>query len=140
MCLRIIAEDGPEIDSLIAQFAPGSAVVPRQPDISDQFLWADVAITGGGLIKYESAYMAVPVAAIAQNEGQDRETRVFSRAGLAHDLGLADAVTDADLTASLDRFLGDASLRRAMASRMRDAFVADPSANAAQTLLEAIER
>lgn len=140
LCLRIIAEDGPEIDSLIAQFAPGSAVVPRQPDISDQFLWADVAITGGGLIKYESAYMAVPVAAIAQNEGQDRETRVFSRAGLAHDLGLADAVTDADLTASLDRFLGDASLRRAMASRMRDAFVADPSANAAQTLLEAIER
>ncbi|MEO0589173.1 MAG: hypothetical protein AAFZ11_01290 [Pseudomonadota bacterium] len=140
LCLRVIAEDTDPMKALVSQFADGSAALPRQPDISDHLAWADAAVTGGGLIKYESAYMGVPVAAIAQNEGQDGETQVFARAGLVYDLGLADAVSDTDLAASLDQFLGKAALRQTMAARMREAFVPDPSANAAQTLLEAIGR
>ena len=140
LCLRVIAEDTDAMKALISRFADDSAALPRQPDISDHLAWADAAVTGGGLIKYESAYMGVPVAAIAQNQGQDGETQVFARAGLVHDLGLADAVSDAYLTARLDRFLSDAALRQTMAARMREAFVPDPSANAAQTLLEAIGR
>ena len=138
--LRVIGEDSAEMQALAAQFAPGSDALPRQSDISDHLLWADAAITGGGLIKYECAYMSVPAGAIAQNEGQDAETRVFSGAGLVFDLGLADRVSDPDLAARLDRFLDDAALRGCMAARMRESFVPNPSANAAHAVLEAIER
>jgi len=140
LCLRVIVEDTDAMKALISHFAPDSAALPRQPDISDHLAWADAAVTGGGLIKYESAYMGVPVAAIAQNEGQDGETQVFASAGLVHDLGLADTVSDTELAARLDQFLTDAALRLTMAARMREAFIPDPSANAAQTLLEAIGR
>lgn len=136
--VRAIAQNPEELEPLLESFAPGSEILPRQRDLSDQLLWADAAITGGGLIKYESAYMGVPVAAIAQNEGQDGETQVFAKAGLVFDLGLADSVSDAQLAQALGIFLSDAALRKAMAERMREAFIADPGAHAAHAILEAV--
>jgi spore coat polysaccharide biosynthesis predicted glycosyltransferase SpsG len=136
--VRAIAQSTAELEPLLFGFSADSAILPRQKDLSDQLLWADAAITGGGLIKYESAYMAVPVAAIAQNEGQDGETQVFAKAGLVFDLGLADTVEDAQLAQALGTFLSDAPLRMTMAERMRDAFIADPSAHAAHAILEAV--
>ena len=136
--VRAIAQNPEELEPLFASFATGSEILPRQRDLSDQLLWADAAITGGGLIKYESAYMGVPVAAIAQNEGQDGETQVFAKAGLVFNLGLADSVSDAQLAQALGTFLSEAALRKAMAERMREAFIADPSAHAAHAILEAV--
>ena len=138
--VRAIAQSTAELEPLLSGFSADSAILPRQKDLSDQLLWADTAITGGGLIKYESAYMAVPVAAIAQNAGQDGETQVFAKAGLVFDLGLADTVEDAQLARALGTFLSNASLRTTMAERMRDAFIADPSAHAAHAILEAVSR
>lgn len=140
ICVHAIAENTQELDALMAGFAAGSRILERQPDLSDQLVWADAAITGGGLLKYESAYMGVPVAAIAQNEGQDGETQVFARAGLVFDLGLADSLSDDELARRLDRFLSNASLRKAMMGRMRDTFVPDPAARAANAILEALRR
>lgn len=140
VCVRTIAESHDELAAMMAHFAPESSILPRQPDLSDQLLWADAAITGGGLIKYESAYMGVPAAAIAQNEGQDGETQVLSRAGLVHDLGLADSRSDDDLQAALDNFMADAKLRGQLATCMQQAFVPDPSAHAADAILEALRR
>lgn len=136
--LRTISADPDRLEPLLSEFAEGSEALPRQPDLSEHLLWADAALTGGGLIKYEAAYMGVPAAAIAQNEGQDGETQVFAKAGLVFDLGLADSVSDADLAVSLNRFLSDALLRVTMADRMREAFIPDPSAHAATAILEAI--
>lgn len=136
--LRTISADPDQLTPLLPAFVEGSEALPRQPDLSKHLLWADAALTGGGLIKYEAAYMGVPAAAIAQNEGQDGETQVFAKAGLVFDLGLADSVSDAALAVSLDRFLSDAPLRETMADRMRDAFIPDPSAHAANAILEAI--
>ena len=138
--VRAIAQNTGELEPLLSGFAADSAILPRQKDLSDQLLWADAAITGGGLIKYESAYMAVPVAAIAQNAGQDGETQVFAKAGLVFDLGLADTVEDAQLARALGTFLSNASLRTTMAERMRDAFISDPGAHAAHAILEAVSR
>ncbi len=138
LCVHAIAQPNADLEALLARFATGSQIVPRQPDLSEQLIWADAAITGGGLIKYESAYMGVPAAAIAQNEGQDGETKVFASAGLVFDLGLADTVSDDDLAARLNTFLSDTDLRAGMAKQMRASFVADPSANAANAILEAM--
>ncbi len=84
-------------------------------------------------------YMGVPAAAIAQNDGQDGETKVLSRAGLVFDLGLADRVTDAELSGSLATFIADAEMRSAMTSRMIETFVPDPAAHAANAILEAVK-
>ena len=138
LTLRAIAADPVALEPLLNRFSSDSAILPRQPDLSEQLCWADAAITGGGLIKYESAFMGVPAAAIAQNEGQDGETQVLSGAGLVFDLGLADTVSDDDLSASLLTFLTDGDLRGALIERMREPFVADPSNNAAKAILEAL--
>ncbi len=140
ICLRVIAANEADLPEMLAGFAPGSLVLPRQPDLSEQLLWADAAITGGGLIKYESAFMGVPAAAISQNDGQARETRALTRAGLVFDLGLADDRGDEELGTALDRFFADAALREGLAERMRETFPPDPSAHAARAIVEAIGR
>jgi spore coat polysaccharide biosynthesis predicted glycosyltransferase SpsG len=138
--LRVIASNEADLADTLAGFAPGSMVLPRQPDLSEQLLWADACITGGGLIKYESAFMGVPAAAISQNEGQAGETRALTRAGLVFDLGLADDRTDKELAGSLHRFLADQALRDGLAARVRDTFPPDPSAHAARAIVEAVGR
>ncbi|MBV7264814.1 PseG/SpsG family protein [Erythrobacter ani] len=140
LCLRAIAEEGGDLAAMLNEFAPGSGVIKRQPDLSQSLLWADAALTGGGLIKYECAYMGVPAAAIAQNEGQDGESQSFARAGLVHDLGLADTVDDEKLAASLHSFLSDAELRTRLSARARAVFPPDTTAKAAKAILEAVQR
>lgn len=138
ICLRVIATNEADLAELLTGFAPGSLVLPRQPDLSEQLLWADATITGGGLIKYESAFMGVPAAAISQNEGQAGETRALTRAGLVFDLGLADDRSDEELASALDKFFADGALRDGLATRMRETFPPDSSAHAARAIVEAI--
>ena len=140
ICLHVIAGDAADFPDRLAAFAPGSLVLPRQPDLSKQLLWADACISGGGLIKYESAFMGVPAAAISQNDGQAKETRSLSQGGLVFDLGLADDRSDMELANELDRFLADDDLRSGLATSNRHIFPSDPSAHAALAILEAIGR
>lgn len=138
LCLCAISENQPELSTLLNDFSPVSRVLPRQPDLSKPLLWADAAITGGGMIKYESAYMGVPAAAIAQNDGQDGESKALSRRGLVFDLGLADSLADEQLESALHEFLSDAEERGDLAERMRETFVPDPAMHAARAILEAL--
>ena len=140
VCLRVIAANEADLAETVDGFAPGSGVLPRQPDLSEQLVWADACITGGGLTKYESAFMGVPAAAISQNKGQAGETRALTRAGLVFDLGLADDCSDKELASALGMFLTNDSLRAGLAARIRDIFPPDPSANAARAIVEAIGR
>jgi UDP-2,4-diacetamido-2,4,6-trideoxy-beta-L-altropyranose hydrolase len=140
ICLCVIAANEEDVAYTLSGFAPGSRVLSRQPDLSEQLLWADACITGGGLIKYESAFMGVPAAALSQNEGQAGETRVLGHAGLVFDLGLADDRTDKELGTALDRFFADDTLRDVLAARIREVFPPDPSANSARSIVEAIGR
>ena len=138
VCVRTISANPEELAPHLSAFADGSEALPRQPDLSQALLWADAAVTGGGLIKYEAAYMSLPAASIAQNEGQDGESKVFAAAGLVFDLGPADKVSDEQLGKALDRFIKNDDLRKRMTMRMKDAFIPDPSANAARAILKAV--
>lgn len=138
ICVRLIAANNDDAGDSLAAFAPGSAIVPRQPDLSEQLCWADACITGGGLIKYESAFMGVPAATVAQNAGQDSETQALTRDGLVFDLGLADDRSDEELASAMTTFLNDDDLRAGLAERVLGVFPADPSAHAARSILAAI--
>jgi spore coat polysaccharide biosynthesis predicted glycosyltransferase SpsG len=140
LCLRVVAGDEHDLSDQLAAFAPGSRVLARQRDLSEQLLWADACITGGGLTKYEGGFMGVPAAAVSQNEGQAGETRVLASAGVVFDLGLADDRSDQQLGASLKRFLAEHAMRDGLAARFRDAFPADPTAHAASAILAAVGR
>jgi spore coat polysaccharide biosynthesis predicted glycosyltransferase SpsG len=139
-CVHLIAANDADMALSVTDFAPGSKVLPRQPDLSKPLLWADACLTGGGLIKYESAFMGVPAAAISQNEGQAGETRALTRAGLVTDLGLADDRSDAELAIGLNKFLRHEGLRNGLAGRIREIFPPDPAANAAGAILNAMRR
>ena len=136
--LRVIATNEADLESSLADFALGSAVLPRQPDLSEQLLWADACITGGGLIKYEAAFMGVPAAAVSQNKGQAGESVALSRAGLVFDLGLADDRTDEELGSALNVFFSDETLRCGLVSRVKSSFPTDPSAHAAGAILQVL--
>lgn len=139
-CLRALAPDTPEVTRLINDFASGSQIIARQENLSAEFCWADLVVSGGGLIKYESAYMGVPVAAISQNAGQAGESKAFAGVGLVFDLGFVDDVEDKDLMGGVAIAVNDMCARKLMAERMRSAFPPDPSAHAAKKILEALSR
>jgi spore coat polysaccharide biosynthesis predicted glycosyltransferase SpsG len=138
LCLHVVASAEAELSDVLTGFAPGSQVLPRQPDLSEQLLWADCSITGGGLIKYESGFMGVPAAAISQNEGQAGETRALAQAGLVFDLGLADARSDVELARTLDEFITDSARRAALAERMVGIFPPNPSSRAVKAIIDRI--
>jgi spore coat polysaccharide biosynthesis predicted glycosyltransferase SpsG len=140
LCLRVVARNDHDLSDQLAAFTPDSRVLARQPDLSEQLLWADACITGGGLTKYESGFMGVPAAAVSQNGGQAGETRILARAGLVFDLGLADDRSDQQLGSALNLFLAEHAMRNEMSARFRDAFPADPAAHAASAILAAVGR
>jgi len=140
LCLRVIGVSETDSSDMLTNFAVGSSVLPRQPDLAEQLLWADAAIAGGGLTKYESAYMGVPVAVISQNEGQATETRSLARAGLVLDVGLADECSDAAIGSALDEFFANGELRDSLARRMRGTFGPDTTLHAARAILAEVGR
>jgi len=70
-------------------------------DIIEQYQWADLCVTGGGISKYEAAFLGVAVGVCSVNEGQHADTERFCEQGLGVNLGLGKI----DRDASLDSFL-----------------------------------
>jgi spore coat polysaccharide biosynthesis predicted glycosyltransferase SpsG len=113
----------------------GGELLRGLADLSAPFAWADAAISGGGLTKYEAAYLGVPTAVLSQTREQAEETRRFAAAGLAFDLGIAGARAPAELAPELARFLSDEPLRRSLRETGLGSFGDDPTRAAAHALL-----
>lgn len=129
-----------ELSSLIENFEGGGCVVTQPLGLAQEFAWADLCICGGGLTKYESAYVGVPAAVLSQTLEQAEETVHFAGKGLVIDWGLAEKQDDAslakqfaDLSAAVDV---RASLRRASLA----CFPSDPTKRAAEGLVEVVSR
>ena len=71
--------------------------ITRSNDMASLYDKADLVVSGGGLIKYESAYCGIPNIVLAQTPEQFAETLEFEAAKLCHIAG--SAPTDADLVA-----------------------------------------
>jgi spore coat polysaccharide biosynthesis predicted glycosyltransferase SpsG len=59
-----------------------------RPDIEELYATSDFIITGGGLVKYESAYCAIPNVAFSQTELQNQDTIILDSLMLTYDLGM----------------------------------------------------
>jgi spore coat polysaccharide biosynthesis predicted glycosyltransferase SpsG len=130
----------PELE---VRLAPGAYEnLPERVDalpagqLTPGYAWADIAVTGGGLTKYEAAYLGVPPIIVSQSLAEDAETQRFTRAGLGADAGYAERVSE-DL---LVEFVRDVELH----GRLRDAaagvFPDDPTGHVAEILVKGHER
>lgn len=108
-------------------------LVAATPFMAPHFLWADVCITGGGLTKYECAYVGLPAALMAQTVDEQSEATLFASEQLGFDLG---GVTMLDcLEARLVDFIRQADRRQVLAQNGLDRFAAQGSLMAARRVL-----
>lgn len=82
--VRAILADGPAQAAALKLNA--ADFPPPAGDLAAHYAWADVCVTGGGLVKYECAYLGLPMAIFSQTPEQQAETNLFCAAGLGWDL------------------------------------------------------
>lgn len=125
--------DEATIDAALAAI-PGSARSVALPSLADAIAEADLVVCGGGLTKYEAAYLGVPAAVIDQTTDQAEETRRFAGLGLARSLGPWD-LGDDELGRALEAVADDGPGRLALADAGHRAFPDDPTAAVAAQVL-----
>ena len=80
-------------------------------------LLSDLAITGGGLTKYETAVTGTPSIILSQVAHQVDLAEEFEKEGTALNLGLGTEVSQEDITEAVTRLSGDGALRAEMSRR-----------------------
>jgi len=128
-----------DLSLLVRGFREGS-VATQLLDLADEFAWADLCVCGGGLTKYESAYMGVPTAVLSQNVEQAEETIQFAGKGLAIDLGMTGESSDASLSGRLSELTANRGLRETLSQTGLACFPEDPTRRAAESFAEVINR
>jgi spore coat polysaccharide biosynthesis predicted glycosyltransferase SpsG len=108
-------------------------LVATTPFMADHFAWADACISGGGLTKYECAYIGLPVAIIPQTDAEQAETRFFAAEGLGYDLGTSTRVDE--LEEMLEPFVHRPDLRRGLTQNGHDRFRLDSPVVVARAVL-----
>ena len=131
------ADEG--VDEVLQRFRNGGQLLRGLPDLAAPFAWADTCVSGGGLTKYEAAYLGLPVAVLSGTDDESDETVQFTAAGLAIDLGRPSEVDRTRLRGSLERLLSDTGLRQQLHAATQARFPADPTANAATAWLKIVK-
>ena len=83
-------------------------------NMAELMRWADVAVTGGGLTKYETAATGTPAVVLAQVEHQHELMLRFVKAGTCTYLGRGGEVSEEAARDAVEGLLGDLDRRRAM--------------------------
>lgn len=77
-------------------------IYPLQTSLSPFFEKADLAISGGGRIKYELAFCGVPSLIASQVPVQDEDTQIFVKNDLCWDLGCAETLSKKEKILNLE--------------------------------------
>ena len=133
-------DDDADLRETVARFAGGVRLLRGLGDLADQFAWADACVTGGGLTKYEAAYLGLPVAVLSRTEDEADDTVRFAGEGLAVDLGGLSRLNEDQVHTGLQQLLTDAGLRRRLQRTAAQRFPADPTAHAARAWLTVMSR
>jgi spore coat polysaccharide biosynthesis predicted glycosyltransferase SpsG len=129
----IVGRDYPHqrrLQSLLKGFGQAS-LVTQPTDLANEFVWADLCFCGGGLTKYESAYMGIPSGVMSQTGEQAEETLQFSDRGLAFNLGVRGECAEEILAERISILLDDRSLRQSLSEAGLAVFPDDPTGKAA---------
>ena len=86
-------------------------------NMAELMLWSDLAITGGGLTKYEAAVTGTPSIIISQVAHQAELAKEFEKEGTALNLGLGTEVSEENIARAAGNLLRDYTLRIEMSKR-----------------------
>jgi len=106
-----------ELREILEDFVGIYELIQGSDNMARLMLWSDLAITGGGLTKYETAVTGTPSIIIPQVAHQAELAREFEREGTALNLGLGDSVGEEDIANAIGRLLRDDTLRAEMSKR-----------------------
>ena len=118
--LGLESSPSPELDAVIEKFGGRCNLFGPGADLPQLMLWSDVAVTGGGLTKYETALTGTPSLVISLAEHQCQLMEGFSRAGTCTYLGPAAAVAEEQVTKEVNGLLSDHGRRVAMSTAGRN--------------------
>jgi spore coat polysaccharide biosynthesis predicted glycosyltransferase SpsG len=139
LIVRVIAGAAARSSGALERAVSGAGrceVVDRVSDLGGELEHADVCICGGGLTKYEAAYLGVPVAIIGQTDDQAADAALFAARALGVNLGLWNEISIDSMEEALTRLFTDRA-KRANLSRMGLAtFPSDPTGAVAASLAD----
>jgi hypothetical protein len=101
---------GPALDGFPGRVEVIGALVEPAPYLD----WADVAVTAGGVTKYETAATGLPSIMLAQVAHQEEEAGRFSGEGSAEYLGPGARVSEGEIAGAVGALLADHPRRLAM--------------------------
>jgi UDP-2,4-diacetamido-2,4,6-trideoxy-beta-L-altropyranose hydrolase len=130
------SEEDAAMQALASRFGGGGRIVRGLPDLGELFSSSDACIAGGGLTKYEAAYLGLPVAVLSRTLDESAETTRFAAAGLAIDLGSSSDVDRGRVERGVACLIGDEDARRRLHAATRARFAADPTGEAARVWLD----
>jgi spore coat polysaccharide biosynthesis predicted glycosyltransferase SpsG len=97
---------------------PGKSEVLIEPgNMGELMLWSDLAITGEGLTKYETAVTGAPSIMISQFDTHSELIREFEKAGTTLHLGAGHDLHEDDIVEAIVRVSKDMNLRRSMSRK-----------------------
>jgi spore coat polysaccharide biosynthesis predicted glycosyltransferase SpsG len=105
------------------------ADVELLPDgqLAPGFAWADVCVTGGGLTKYEAAYVGAPPLVVSQTDLEAADTRQFADAGLGVDATHGKHVDPRTLEEMLRSYVCNVEVHNRLRRAAAAAFPDDPT-------------
>jgi len=92
-------------------------LIRNAQNMPELMAWADVAITGGGLTKYETAVTGTPSIIISQDSYQADLSTKFAKEGSAVYLGSANEINGNGIVEAVEELLRDDTLRAEMSKR-----------------------
>ncbi len=110
----------PELERTLKGFQGNHEIIIESDNMPDLMLWSDLAITGGGLTKYETAVTGTPSIIISHSDLGAARTKEFEKGGSALHLGPISEINEDDIVEAVEKLLGDDSLRAEMSRRGRN--------------------
>ena len=106
-----------ELESILAGHSGDYKLIMGSDNMADLMLWSDLAITGGGLTKYETAVTGTPSIIISQTAREAEMSTEFEKGGSALHLACISQIGEADIARAIEKLLEDNVLRSEMTKR-----------------------
>ena len=105
--------------SIVASLPFSFAFKQNVNDVTKYMVWADMAISGGGVTSWELACMGLPTLLLVCADNQKRGVAELSRRKIAWNLGPANDVQTRDLAQAITQLLSSPRMRREMSRKGR---------------------
>lgn len=108
-------------------------VEPTANSMNEHLAWCDGLISGGGLVKYESAFARVYNGSVATTQGQLQDSKIMHELGLSHYMGFMNDLKTLPL--GIDAFFNDEDLRHHQFQCQSNLFDSASGVNLAREIL-----